>query len=80
VSTLRVYYQPAAHAQTVTITVMQNGAATALTCQVAANATSCSDLTNSFTTVDGDLLSVRGTSSANVTPTALNFSVLFSAN
>lgn len=79
VSDLRVYYQPAGHAQTITITVMKNGAATVLACTVAANATSCTDI-DSFTTVAGDYLTVRGTASANVTPTALTFTMLFSAN
>ncbi len=37
VNVLRVYYQPAAHGQTLTLTLMVNGVASALTCQVASN-------------------------------------------
>jgi hypothetical protein len=82
VSTLHVYYQPAAHAQTVAVTLIKNGAVTALTCTVLANANNCSDLNlaHAVSTVDGDALSVRAVPSAAGAPTTFSFTMLFSAN
>jgi hypothetical protein len=77
-SALRVYFQPAAHAQTATFTLLVNGVASALTCQVAANGTTCADASHSVSVLDGDQLSIRGVASASVTPTGLGFSMLYS--
>jgi hypothetical protein len=44
---------------TATLTVYKNGAATALTCTIAASGTGCQDLVNSVTFADGDTLALR---------------------
>ena len=45
--------------KTFTFTVMLNGVATALTCTIADSNTSCSDLSNSFTTAAGDEVGMK---------------------
>jgi hypothetical protein len=79
-SSLRVYYQPASHDHTITVTLMKGGAATDLKCTVAANGTTCSDLANTVTTADGDQISIRAASSDWELSKALSFSVLYTAN
>jgi hypothetical protein len=45
--------------QTATATVMKNGVATAITCQIGASGTNCTDTANSATFAVGDRISVR---------------------
>ena len=70
----------AAHAQTVTYTLMKNGVATALSCTIGVNGTTCSDTADSISMADGDQLSMRTVASAAVTPTAISFSILYTPN
>lgn len=55
----------AANANAHTVTVFKNGASTALTCAVANAATTCNDITHSFSVVAGDYLSIRVVTAAS---------------
>jgi hypothetical protein len=64
--------------QTATLTLRQNGADTALTCTIAASASSCTDLVDSVAFADGDLLSLRYNETGN--PNArIKYSILYEA-
>ena len=57
------------------LTLMKNGAATTITCTIAAATLQCSDLTHSVSFAAGDTISVRVTSTGLPTGTPLRFSL-----
>jgi hypothetical protein len=62
----------------VTLTLRQNGADSALTCTVAEGESSCTNLVDSVAFADGDLLSVRHNESGNPN-SRVSFTILYQA-
>lgn|GEM_PF-4782773 len=56
----------------------KNGASTALTCTIAALGSSCTDLVNSVTFADGDLMSILYSESGNPN-VRVKYSILYQA-
>ncbi|HEY1371870.1 MAG TPA: hypothetical protein VGH50_05320 [Candidatus Binatia bacterium] len=76
---LRVTVSPApGGAETIDVDVVVNGAGSGIGCTITGASTTCTDLVNTFSASDGDLVTVEAASSAGATDAKVVFSLTHS--